>query len=538
METTLSRPALVAVPRRWLALWAAVAVAFVCGFGVAFALLSKPRAQSVTPPSTDYYIDLPEGETAVTVTDPLADPEQLAKFTVVRRGEVVTGVPSVERRVAPRAPLSAEDAAFFRRELRAVFSQSDPAWTRANKIREWLAALAKRQNMPGLATRVPREAYERMRRGEPVLCGNLAEIYAALCEAAGLRARVVGMTMLVRDGRLGRDAHGAAEVWVPETGGWVYEDPTFNCYWLVGGRPAGALALHDALMDSREIVIAPETLKRETASKNYVDPRLYFRHITYEYRAGGDLVFYADPRLAPLNLRDPNWMQTDVREVFERLDDGGNTVVERRGEVAPGIFVQLLGGRLFVRDRREGGRGIRVRSPKALVRVCDYERLDAEGLGVFDGVNLIRVGQPASALATPASGWSASGPVEVLRSDGWQGMAAAPGGRLVRRLSVRPGGSYILYAEVNAVRGRLRWSAGDPPLGTDSSGEVEAGRIVEVVSEIIQSRSGELEVSFELPDGGGFRILNVTVVETPTFTKGRVPTRTVVASVPPAEVTK
>jgi hypothetical protein len=172
------------------------------------------------------------------------------------------------------------------------------------------------------------------------------------------------------------------------------------------------------------------------------------------------------------------------------------------------------------------------------VRVCDYERLEAEGLGLLAGINLIRIGQPASSLATTESGWSASGPVEVLRSGGWQGMASAPGGRLVRRLSVRPGGSYILYAEVNAVRGRLRWAAGDSPLGTDSSGEVEAGRIMEVVSEVIQSRSGELEVSFELPDGGGFRVLNVTVVETPTFTKMKAQTRTVVASVPPTEVTK
>jgi hypothetical protein len=538
METTLSRPGFVAVPRRWLALWASVALAFVCGFGVAYALLSKPRAQTVTPPSTDYYIELPEGETVVTVTDPLADPEQLAKFTVVRRGDVVSGVASTERRVAPRAALSADDAAFFRREMRAVLSQSDSAWARANKIREWLAALGKRQGMPGLSTRTPRDAYERMRRGEPVLCGNLAEIYAALCEAAGLRARVVGMTVLVRDGRLGRDAHGAAEVWVPEAGGWIYEDPTFDCYWLVGGRPAGALALHDALLDGREIVVAPETLKRETASKNYIDPRLYFRHITYEYKAGGDLIYYADPRLEPLNLRDRNWMQTDERGVFERPDDEGNTVVERRGEVAPGIFAQVLGGRLFVRDRRAGGRGIRVRSPKAIVRVCDYERLEAEGLGLFAGINLIRVGQSASALATTESVWSASGPVEVLRSDGWQGMAAAPGGRLVRRFGVRPGGSYILYAEVNAVRGRLRWAAGDPPLGTDSSGEVEAGKIVDVVSEVIQSRSGELEVSFELPDGGGFRVLNVTVVETPTFTKTKAQPHAAVASAAPTEVMK
>ena len=65
--------------------------------------------------------------------------------------------------------------------------------------------------LPGLATRVPREAYEQMRRGQPVLCGNLAEIYAALCEAAGLTARAVGMSFMVRDGSFGSDTHAAAE---------------------------------------------------------------------------------------------------------------------------------------------------------------------------------------------------------------------------------------------------------------------------------------------------------------------------------------
>ena len=263
-----------------------------------------------------------------------------------------------------------------------------------------------------------------MRRGEPVLCGNLAEVYAALCEAAGLRARVVGMTILVREGQLGRDAHGAAEVWLPELGGWVYEDPTFDCYWLVDGRPASALRLHDALMDGREIAQPPETLRRETASRNYLDPRLYFRHITYEYRPGGDLVYYADPRLEPLNLRDRNWTQTDDREVFERLDADGNAFVERVGEVAPGVFVQLLGDKLFVRDRRERGRGIRVRSSTGVVRVCDYEHSDAASLGLFDGANLARNDSTADAgvSGTDLHGWSATGPVEVLRSDGWQGM--------------------------------------------------------------------------------------------------------------------
>jgi hypothetical protein len=509
------------ISRHGLLLWVAVTAAFACGFGAAFAIFSKSRALPVTVPSTDYFVILPEGETVITVTDPLAEPEQIARFVVERRGDEVKGVATVERRIAPRAGLSLADAAFFRHELRGVFSPSDTGWRRANKIREWLASLGKRLDMPGLATRAPREAYELMRRGEPVLCGNLAEIYAALCEAAGVNARVVGMTILVRDGQLGRDAHGAAEVWLPEMGGWVYEDPTFDCYWLIDGAPASALRLHDALMDGREIAVGPPGTNVETASRNYLDPRLYFRHITYEYRAGGDLVYYADPRLEPLNLRDRNWMQTGDRKVLEHSDADGNTVVERLGEVAPGVFVQLLGDQLFVRDRRERARGIRVRSSTGVVRVCAYERLDAESLGLFTRANLARDAKSyfTSASGAPGYGWSATGPVEVLRTDGWQGMASAPGGSLRRRFRVRPGASYIFYAEVNAVRGAVRWTVGDATRGAESSGSVEPGRISEVVSDVVQDRSGELEVSFALPDGGSFRVLDVVVAQAPTFAK-------------------
>ena len=197
--------------------------------------------------------------------------------------------------------------------------------------------------------------------------------------------------------------------------------------------------------------------------------------------------------------------------------------MERVGEVAPGVFVQLLGDRLFVRDRRERGRGIRVRSSTGVVRVCNYEHSDAASLGLFAGANLARNDSTADAdqPGTDLHGWSAAGPVEVLRSDGWQGMAAAAGGRLRQRVRVRPGGSYIFYAEVNAARGPVRWSVGDAPRGTESSGVVEPGRISEVVSDVVQSRSGELELSFELPEGGGFRVLNVSVVEAPTFTQAK-----------------
>jgi len=127
-----------------------------------------------------------------------------------------------------------------------------------------------------------------MRQGKPVLCGNLAEIYVALCESMGLVARTVGLSLMVRDGTFGSDTHAGAEVWVPEIGGWVYQDSTFNCYWEIDGKPASALQLHDALMEARVIKLVSPNPKAEALVRSYyVDPRFFFRHISYEYKAGG-----------------------------------------------------------------------------------------------------------------------------------------------------------------------------------------------------------------------------------------------------------
>ena len=496
-----------------------IIVAFAVGFGGA--LLLRPRTQGKAPivvPPTDFRVPLPEGETVITITDPRLDPEQLARIVIKRRGSTITGVPQLQRQIPPRSRLSPVDAAFFRRELAGVISASDSSWQRANRIRHWLASGRQRRALPGLATRVAREAYEQMEQGQPVLCGNLAEIYVALCESVGLTARAVGMSLMVRDGVLGSDTHAAAEVWIPEMGGWIYQDPTFNCYWEVDGKPASALQLHDALMDRREIRPAPQNPRVEIALRDYyVDPRLFFRRISYEYQAGGSLLFYADARLEPLNLRDKNWIRTDNKADLERLDTDGNTIVERRGEVAPGIFVQLIGTDLFVRDRREQNRGIQVRSSSGTVQVCAYEHQRAEDLGLFSGKNYVRNGSfnltgPSEAIAAD---WSVAGPVDVLALIGGQVVAARAGGKLWQRVQVRPDGRYLMYVKVNVVRGNLVWSVADVSRGMDSRGTLEAGRIREVVSDVVVSRSGYLDVAFEVPEGGAFRVLDVIVTELP-----------------------
>ena len=497
-----------------------VLVSFVVGYGVSFvsrteSLPAEPRIQVA-----DFRVAIPEGETTITITsrDPTA--QQLGQLKLERRGELIAGVPVVERRIAPRERLTLDDAAFLRKEIGAAISSSDSPWQKVNKIRAWLAQVHHRLGMPGLSTRKPREAYEQMKTGQPVLCGNLAEIYVALCEALGLTARVVGLSVAVQKGLFGVDTHAGAEVWIPEMGGWMYQDPTFNCYWQIDGKPASAMQLHDAVMENRAVEFAPHDKQTEQRLKDYyLDVRLYFRQISYEYKPGGAVLYFADPRLEPLNLRDKNWIHTDSREDIQRLDTNEVLVVERRAEISPGVFVQLVGNDLFVRDRRERSPGIRVRSSSGTVEGLAYLHQRAQDLGVFNKANLVR--NPAFRLTSGANqladDWSIAGPVEAMTISGGQAMSALAGGKLYQRIQVRAAGRYLMYARVSVSRGLVNWSIADAEHGPRSMGTIEPERISEVVSDVVESQSGYLEVGFEVPSGGAFRVIDVIVTEAPRF---------------------
>jgi hypothetical protein len=497
-----------------------IVVAFVGGFG----LSSYLRAAKLPPEPkiqiADFRIELPEGETTVVISGREGGGEELARLQIRRQGDVIVGVPEKTRQIAPRQRLNEEDAAYLRRELNGVFAPSDSAWVKANKIRVWLDRQPHRVHMPGLATRVPRQAYDQMKKGEPVLCGNLAEIYAALCEAAGLTARPVGLAVAVHDGGFGTDTHAGAEVWISEMGGWIYQDPLFNCYWNIDGKPASALALHDAVMSGQKISFAPREAKVEEGLEGfYIDPRLYFRHVSYEYKAGGTVVYYADKRLEPLSLSDKNWIHTGNPLDIKRIDTGGNLIVEQRTEVAPGIFVQLLDGDLFVRDRRERSQGLRVRSSSGTVEGCAYLHQRAEDLGLFTAQNLAQ--NPSFRMTSRsnqlAEGWSVTGPVEAMTVSGGQAMSALPGGRLWQRIKAKPHRLYVLYARISVSRGLVNWTLGDSARGSMSMGTLEPERISEVVSDVVESRSGYLDVQFDVPTGGAFRVMDVIVAEAPKF---------------------
>ena len=508
------------ISSKWLAIGVCLIASFVGGFGASLLLHPRTQPQEIKTHVTDFHIVVPDGQTIVTISNPQTEQEEIGRLVIQREGSTIQGIPQMERHIVARAHLSADDAEFFRRELVGVVLSTDAPWQRANKIRSWLSNRPHRVGIPGLATRLPREAYQQMQQGRPVLCANLAEIYVALSEAAGLTARAVGLSVLVRDGLFGVDTHAGAEIWLPEMGGWVYEDPTFNCYWEIDGKPASALSLHDALMEGRPITFAPRSPGTGSRLHDYyIDPRLYFRHISYEYKAGGAVLYFADERLEPLSLGDRNWVQTDNRDDIQRLDTTGNTILERRAEVSPGIFAQLLGDDLFIRDRRAQGRGLRVRSSSGTVQVCAYAHQRAEDLGLFSGANLAR--NPSFRLSRKSGGiadeWSVAGPVEATTVAGGQAMAAQAGGRLWQRIQARPHERYLLYARVSVARGLVTWAIGDSARGPQSMGTIEPERISEVVSDLVESQSGYLDVRFDVPSGGAFRVMDVIVTEAPRF---------------------
>jgi len=99
---------------------------------------------------------------------------------------------------------------------------------------------------------------------------------------------------------------------------------------------------------------------------------------------------------------------------------------------------------------------------------------------------------------------------------GGQGMAALSGGKLWQRVEVRAGRRYLMYFKINVTRGIVTWSVADVARGMKSSGTVKQSQISEIVSDVVESKSGYLDVAFEVPEGGGFRVMNVVVAELPT----------------------
>jgi hypothetical protein len=135
-------------------------------------------------------------------------------------------------------------------------------------------------------------------------------------------------------------------------------------------------------------------------------------------------------------------------------------------------------------------------------------------LGVFQGKNFVRNGSfDLTEAEGVANDWTISGPVEALTTLGGQGMGAQAGGKLSQRIVVEPGKKYLMYAKLSVSRGMVTWSLADAVKGMESHGIVRPTQMIEIVSDVIENHSGYLDVSFQLPEAGGFRVMNVIVTE-------------------------
>jgi len=76
-----------------------------------------------------------------------------------------------------------------------------------------------------------------------------------------------------------------------------------------------------------------------------------------------------------------------------------------------------------------------------------------------------------------------------------------------------------MYARLTVSRGVVNWKLADSGRGAMSMGTIEPERISEVVSDLVESESGYLDVQFDVPSGGSFRVMDVIVVEAPRFTE-------------------
>jgi len=65
---------------------------------------------------------------------------------------------------------------------------------------------------------------------------------------------------------------------------------------------------------------------------------------------------------------------------------------------------------------------------------------------------------------------------------------------------------------------RFSGSLADSERGPRSGGTIEPERICEVVSDVVESQSGYLDVGFDLPSGA-FRVIDVIVTEARRFTQ-------------------
>lgn len=183
-----------------------------------------------------------------------------------------------------RQHLQSTRLATFRQHL-PVLREEPLSMERAVRLRQWArvqqtdgASMWTVRNDTGNTD--PNVLLQEQREGVPGACRRFAYVLVGALLADGYHARVAGFASGFDE--LIDTTHTVAEAWIPQLNKWVMLDATFDITFLVDGRPASVLELHDlAAGDGRtSLSVQYDGLNRAPYWKATAKMLGMYRHIT------------------------------------------------------------------------------------------------------------------------------------------------------------------------------------------------------------------------------------------------------------------
>jgi len=204
-----------------------------------------------------------------------------------------------------------------RKELLPLASNSDNDFQNALAVKEWIVKqITATTGDLDRSKRTPYDILLAMREGKTgASCGYRALLYLGALKSIGIESRMTSL-YAYKSAWDERATHATVEILID--GEWVVVDPYFNVYFLVSGKPASAVKLHQLLLgkanrNNLEIVVGKES--SGSVAFGSADELLdyYYNVSIYERRH-----FFAWQALPPL--------QYFFGVAVAQLDDGSDTI--------------------------------------------------------------------------------------------------------------------------------------------------------------------------------------------------------------------
>lgn len=149
-------------------------------------------------------------------------------------------------------------------------------WVRTLTVTTFVRSQVSNFGLPGinLVTDMP-QLLDRVEKGEPALCNDMATLDEFALNEAGLQAHRYHLAA----NRSRIDTHVTVDVWLPRRKAWVMVDPTFGGYYTLNGIPVGTPEIHSLLTSGSQGELQFQSLGNwmtERPQDYYIDPRLLY----------------------------------------------------------------------------------------------------------------------------------------------------------------------------------------------------------------------------------------------------------------------